>query len=142
VVDWKKKNKTISVDNIEVMSKIHSYYVINCKSELANYGKDRTAEEIHTTLNDIHYVEEEHNEIDNYIEEEMVAQSSTDDNTEQIPPQKLEILNILNLDLMFENNSVTNRQLENDELDNFICELNREDDFDPELLIRILLITN
>jgi hypothetical protein len=85
---------------------------------------------------------EEHDEIDDYIEEEIVAQSSTDDNTEQIPPQKLEILNILDLDLMFENDSVTNRQLENDELDNFICELNREDDFDPKLLVRILLITN
>jgi hypothetical protein len=93
-------------------------------------------------LNDIHYVEEKHDEIDDYIEEEMVAQSSTDNNTEQIPSQKLEILNILNLDLMFENNSVTNKQLENDELDNFIRELNREDDFDLELLVRILLITN
>jgi hypothetical protein len=137
-----KRRTRLSVDNIEAMSKIHSYYVINCKSELANYGKDRTAEEIHTILNDIHYVEKEHDEIDDYIEEEMVAQSSTDNNTEQIPSQKLEILNILNLDLMFENNSVTNKQLENDELDNFIRELNREDDFDLELLVRILLITN
>ncbi|PKK62489.1 hypothetical protein RhiirC2_779865, partial [Rhizophagus irregularis] len=101
-----------------------------------NYGKDRTAEEIRTTLNDIRYVEEEYDEIDDYNEEEMVAQSSTDDNTEQIPPQELEILNILDLDLMFENNSVTNRQLENDDLDNFIRELNKEDDFDPELLVQ------
>jgi hypothetical protein len=87
-------------------------------------------------LNDIHYVEEKHDEIDDYIEEEMVAQSSTDNNTEQIPSQKLKILNILDLDLMFKNNSVINRQLENDELDNFIHELNRKDDFDLELLVQ------
>jgi hypothetical protein len=93
-------------------------------------------------LNDIHYIKEEYDEIDDYIKEKMVAQSSTDDNTEQIPSQKLEILNILDLDLMFENNSVTNRQLENDKLDNFIHKLNRKDDFNLKLLVRILLITN
>ncbi|CAB4442833.1 unnamed protein product [Rhizophagus irregularis] len=76
------------------------------------------AEEIRTTLNDIRYVDE----IDDYNEEEMVEQPSTDDNTKQIPSQELEILNILDLDLMFENKSVTNRQLEIDELDNFIHE--------------------
>ncbi|PKY54734.1 hypothetical protein RhiirA4_473709 [Rhizophagus irregularis] len=98
------------------MSKIH--YITNCKSELANDGKERMAEEIRTTLNDIRYVDE----IDDYNEEEMVEQPSTDDNTKQIPSQELEILNILDLDLMFENKSVTNRQLEIDELDNFIHE--------------------
>ncbi|CAG8654345.1 uncharacterized protein OCT59_027218 [Rhizophagus irregularis] len=82
------------------------YYVTNCKSELANDGKEKIAEEIRTTLNDIRYVDE----IDNYNEEEP----STDDNTEQIPSQELKISNILDLDL--------NRQLDIDELDNFIHE--------------------
>jgi hypothetical protein len=62
-----------------------------------------------------------------------MAQSSTDDNIEQIQSQQLEILNVLDLDLMF-NNPVANRRLEVN--DNFIQELNKEDDFDPDLLVQ------
>ena len=105
------------------MSKIHSYYITNCKSELANYGKDQTAEEIRTIINNTHYVEYEND--DDYNEEEIekiMAQSSTNDNIEQIQFQQLEILNVLDLDLIFENNSVTNRRLKID--DDFIQELN------------------
>ena len=60
-----------------------------------------------------------------------MAQSSSDDNIEQIQSQQLEILNVLGFDLMFKNNSVANRRLE---VDDFIQELNQEDDFDPYLL--------
>lgn len=128
-----KRRTRLSVDNLEAMSKIHSYYISNCKSELANYGKDRTAEEIRMTMDDT----EEYETDDDYNEEEIekiMAQSSTDDNIEQIQSQQLEILNVLDLDLMFKNNSVANRRLEVD--DNFIQELNQEDDFDPDLLAR------
>ncbi len=67
------------------MLKIYSYYITNCKSELANYDKDQTAEKIHITMNNTHYVEYEND--DDYNEEEIekiMAQSSTDDNIEQI----------------------------------------------------------
>ena len=73
----------LSVDNLEAMSKIHLYYITNCKSELANYGKDQTAEEIRTIINNTHYVEYEND--DDYNEEEIekiIAQSSTDNNIE------------------------------------------------------------
>ncbi|RGB43442.1 hypothetical protein C1646_749838 [Rhizophagus diaphanus] len=76
------------------------------EEEKTNDGKERMAEEIRTTLNDIRYVDE----IYYYNEEEMVEQISN-------------IPNILDLDLMFEDKSVTNKQLEIDELDNFIQKL-------------------
>jgi len=38
------------------------------------------------------------------------------------------------LNLIFENNSVINKRLEID--DDFIQELNQEDDFDPDLLVQ------
>ena len=43
-------------------------------------------------------------------------------------------MNVLNLNLIFENNLVTNRRLEID--DDFIQKLNQEDDFDPDLLVQ------
>ncbi len=130
-----KRRTQLSVDNLEAMSKIYLYYITNCKSELANYDKDRTAEEIRIIMNNTHYVEYEND--NNYNEEEIkkiIAQSSTNDNIKQIQFQQLEILNVLDLDLIFENNSVTNRWLEID--DDFIQELNQEDDFDPDLLVQ------
>jgi hypothetical protein len=133
-----KRRTRLSVDNLEAMLKIHSYYITNSKSELTNYGKDRTAEEIRATLNDVQrHIEED--EVEGYNEEEMteiVARSYTDDNLEQISPQELEISNILDLDLMFGNDSVINKQLDIDELDSFIQDLNKEDDFDPDLLVQ------
>ena len=74
-------------------------------------------------------------------EEEMikfVSNPLTDDNHEQVPSQDLEILNVLDLDSMFkdESSNLTNKQLEPDELNNFIQELNEEDDFDPVLLVQ------
>ena len=46
-----KRRTRLSVENLEAMSKIHSYYITNSKSELTNYGKDRTTDEICATLN-------------------------------------------------------------------------------------------
>ena len=63
----------------------------------------------------------------------MMAHSSDDD--EQIPFQELEISKILDLELMFGNKPVMNKQLEIDELNKFIQELNEEDDFDQDLLV-------
>ncbi len=130
-----KQRTWLSVDNLEAMSKIYSYYITNYKFELANYGKDWIAEKIRTIINNIHYVKYEND--DDYNEKEIekiMAQLSTDDNIEQIQFQQLEILNILDLDLIFENNLVTNRRLEID--DDFIQKLNQEDDFDPDLLVQ------
>ena len=79
----RKRRTRLLVDNLEAMSKIYSYYITNCKSELANYGKDQTAEEIRTIINNTHYVEYEND--DDYNEEEIekiIAQSSTDNNIE------------------------------------------------------------
>ena len=80
----------------------------------------------------------EDDEIDEYNEEEMaeILARSLTDNNEQIPFQQLGISNVLDLDLMFKDNSVVNKQLDVDELDDFIQELNKEDDFDPDLLVR------
>ena len=116
------------------MSKI---YITNIKPKLTDYGKDRMAEEIRTTLNNTcRNIDDD--EIDEYNEEEMMeimARSFTD-NIEQIPSQQLEILNVLDLDLMFRDKPEVNKQLDVDELDDFIQELNKEDDFDPDLLVQ------
>ena len=119
------------------MSKIHSYYITNSKSELNNYGKDWTTDEIYTTLNDACRHIEEY-EIEEYNEkqmEEIIMTRSLDDD-EQIPFQELEISKILDLELMFENKPVGNKQIEIDELDKFIQELNKEEDFDPDSLVQ------
>jgi hypothetical protein len=131
----------LSTNNLEAMSKIHSYYIANSKSELPNYSKDRTAEELCAILNDANLCDDDEYVIDEYDEEEMikfVSNPLTDDNHEQVPSQDLEILNVLDLDSMFkdESSNLTNKQLEPDELDNFIQELNEEDDFDPVLLVQ------
>ena len=118
------------------MSKIHSYYITNIKPELTNYGKDRTTDEICATLNDARRNIEEY-EIDDekQMEEIIMARSSDDD--EQIPFQELEISKILDLELMFGNKPVVNKQLEiDDELDKFIQELDKEEDFDPDSLVQ------
>ena len=135
-----KRRTWLTVDNLEAMSKIYSYYITNIKPELINYGKDRTAEEIRAILNDTcRNIEDD--KIDKYNEEEMaeILARSLIDNNEQIPSQvsqQLEISNVLDLDLMFKDNSVVNKQLDVDELDDFIQELNKEVDFDPDLLVQ------
>lgn len=136
-----KRRTRLSTDNLEAMSKIHSYYIANSKSELPNYSKDRTAEEIYTILNDAQLCDDDEY-IDEYDEGEMmkfVSNPFTDNsNNEQVPSQDLEILNVLDLDLMFkdEPDNLMNKQLESDELDDFIQELDEEEDFDPDLLVQ------
>ena len=133
-----KRRTRLSVENLEAMSKIHSYYITNSKSELTNYGKDRTTDEICATLNNARRHIEEY-EIEEYNEkqmEEMIMARSSDD-YEQIPLQELEISKVLDLELMFGNKPVVNKQSEiDDELDKFIQELDKEEDFDPDSLVQ------
>ena len=81
-----KRRTRLSADNLEAMSKIHSYYIANGKSELPNYSKDRTAEELCAILNDAHLCDDEEY-VDDYNEEEMIKLVSDlpiNDNCEQI----------------------------------------------------------
>ncbi|CAG8764916.1 23131_t:CDS:2, partial [Rhizophagus irregularis] len=64
---------------------------------------------------------------------QLVSSPPVDDDREQVPSQNLEILQVLDLDLMFRDN-LTDKQLELDGIDDFIQELDKEDDFDPDLL--------
>ena len=135
-----KRRTQLSTDNLEAMSKIHSYYIANSKSELPNYSKDRTVEELCAILNDAHLCDDDEY-IDEYDDEEMlklVSNPFVNNNDEQVLSQGLEILNVLDLDLMFKDKpgNQINEQLESDELDNFIQELDKEDDFDPILLVQ------
>ncbi|CAI2201060.1 118_t:CDS:2, partial [Funneliformis geosporum] len=92
-----------------------------------NHSKKQSAEIL---LAQIEYEIEEYNE--KQMEEIIMTRSLDDD--EQIPFQELEISKILDLELMFENKPVGNKQIEIDELDKFIQELNKEEDFDPDSL--------
>uniref|UniRef100_U9SLZ9 Uncharacterized protein n=1 Tax=Rhizophagus irregularis (strain DAOM 181602 / DAOM 197198 / MUCL 43194) TaxID=747089 RepID=U9SLZ9_RHIID len=88
-------------------TKIHSYYIANSKSELPNFSKDRTAEELRTILSDAHLCDDDR--------------------------IYLEIINVLDLDSMDsmfkdKSNNITDKQLELMNL--------KEDDFDPDLLVQ------
>lgn len=133
-----KRRTRLSVENLEAMSKIHSYYITNSKSELTNYGKDQTTDEICATLNNARRHIEEY-EFDEYSEKQMeeIIMARLSDDDEQIPLQELEISKVLDLELMFGNKPVVNKQSEiDDELDKFIQELDKEEDFDPDLLVQ------
>ena len=132
-----KRRTRLLTDNLEAITKIHSYYIANSKSELPNCSKDRTADELHVILNDAHLCDDEEY-VDDYDEAEMIRLMSgpfTDDDYEQIPSQDLEILNVLDLDSMFKDSSA-DKLSELDELDDFIQELDEEDDFDPDVLVQ------
>jgi hypothetical protein len=132
-----KRRTRLLTENLESMSKIHSYYIANSKSELPNFSKDRTADELIAILNDAHLCDDEEY-VDDYNEEEMMKLISSpliDDNSEQVPSQNLEILNVLDIDSMFKDN-LADEQLELDGLDDFIQELDEEDDFDPDSLVQ------
>ena len=94
-----KRRTQLSVENLESMAKIHSYYIANNKSKLLNYGKNRTAEEIYAILNDVQLWGEEHDDGISTNDDltELMTRSYTDDDLEQIPFQNLKILNILDL---------------------------------------------
>ena len=88
-----KRRTQLSVENLESMSKIHSYYIANSKSELLNYGKERTTEEIYAILSDAQLCDDEEYEgerdemgIDDDLTE-LMARSYTGDDREQIPPK-------------------------------------------------------
>ena len=76
-----KRRTRLLVENLEAMSKIHSYYITNSKSELTNYGKDRTTDEICASLNNArHHIEEDEIEYnEERMEEIFMARSSDDD---------------------------------------------------------------
>ncbi|RGB24769.1 hypothetical protein C1646_676107 [Rhizophagus diaphanus] len=56
----------------ESMSKIHSYYIANSKSELPNFSKDRTAEKLRTILSDTHLCDDDDEYVDDYNKEIMI----------------------------------------------------------------------
>ncbi|PKY48442.1 hypothetical protein RhiirA4_404416, partial [Rhizophagus irregularis] len=58
--------------NLESMSKIHSYYIANSKSELPNFSKDRTAEELRTILNYAHLCDDEEYDKSNNITDKQL----------------------------------------------------------------------
>src|ERR1044072_1145582 len=100
---WNRRTQ-LSVDILEVMSKRHLYYIANSKSELLDYGKERTTEEIYAILSDAQLCDDEeyegeHDEmgIDDDLTE-LMARSYTGDDREQIPSQNLKILNTLDFD--------------------------------------------
>ena len=133
----RKRRTRLLTSNLEAIAKIHSYYIADSKSELPNYSKDRTANELCAILNDAHLCDDEEYD-DDYNEEEMTKLLSNppiDNDCEQVSPQNMEILDVLDLNLMFRDNS-TDKQLELDGLDDFIQELDKEDDFDPDLLVQ------
>src|SRR5205823_6751873 len=103
-----KRRTQLLTDNLEAMSKIHSCYIANSKSELLNYGKDRTAEDLYTILKDAQLCDDEDDD-GKYDEEEMMKLISDpfngNDNNEQISFQNLEILDVLDLNSMFRNES-------------------------------------
>src|SRR5271170_4423868 len=66
-----KRRTRLLTDNLEAMTKIHSYYIANSKSELPNYSKDCTTNELRTILNDAHLCDNEEY-VDDYNEEEMI----------------------------------------------------------------------
>ncbi|RIA80558.1 hypothetical protein C1645_838487 [Glomus cerebriforme] len=112
---YSSKTRTyLSVENLKAMSKIHSYYIANNKSELPNYNRDQTAEEICAILNNTHLYDDD--EYDNEYNEAEMA--------EIIPTQNLEILNIL---VWIQ--CLVNEQLELNKLDDFIQELDKKEDF-------------
>jgi hypothetical protein len=136
-----KRRTQLSVENLESMVKIHSYYIANSKSELLNYGEDRTTEEIYAILNNAQLCDDE--EYDEEYEEmgvnddltELTSRSYTDDDYEQIPSQNLKILNTLDLNSnIFQNDHLRNETDDQDGFNNFIQELDKEDDFDPDQL--------
>jgi hypothetical protein len=132
-----KRRTRLLTENLEAIAKIHSYYIANSRSELPNYSKDRTAEELCAILNDAHLCDDEEY-VDDYNEEEMMKLISNPligDNREQVPSQDLEILDVLDLNSMFEEKT-NDQQLELDGIDEFIQELDEEDDFDPDLLVQ------
>lgn len=135
-----KRRTQLSVENLESMAKIHSYYIANSKSELLNYGKNRTAEEIHTILNDVQlWGDEEHGDEMNTNDDltELMMRSYTDDDLEQIPSQNLKILNTLDLNsdiFLNQDNGRKNEVDDQDDLNGFIQELDNEEDFDPDEL--------
>ncbi|UZO13365.1 uncharacterized protein OCT59_004865 [Rhizophagus irregularis] len=99
----------------------------------------RTTDEICATLNNArrHIEEYEIEEYDEKQMEEMIMARSSDDDDEQIPLQELEISKVLDLELMFGNKLAMNKQLEiDDELNKFIQELDKEEDFDPDSLVQ------
>ncbi|UZO12083.1 uncharacterized protein OCT59_003633 [Rhizophagus irregularis] len=111
------------------------------KHDHSKKNKDRTAEELRTILSDAHLCDDDDEYVDDYNEEEMIKLVSSppiNDDCEQVRLQDLEILNVLDLDSMFKDksNNITDKQLELDGLNDFIQELDEEDDFDPDLLVQ------
>ncbi|RGB30942.1 hypothetical protein C1646_764693 [Rhizophagus diaphanus] len=61
----------------KAIAKIHSYYIANSRSELPNYSKDRTADELCAILNDANLCDDDEY-VDDYNEEEMIKDNLTD----------------------------------------------------------------
>ncbi|CAB4404701.1 unnamed protein product [Rhizophagus irregularis] len=60
----------------QVETDLVNLWMDGCKSELPNFSKDRTAEELRTILNYAHLCDDEEY-VDDYNEEEMIKLEST-----------------------------------------------------------------
>ena len=128
-----KRRTNLSVENLESLVKIHSYYINNKESELNLYSKEHAADDIYQELYNAQ-IEEEEEEDQNETENINLDEYDLDDD-EGTVWENLNLLEIIDLENNnFEdtdNNQITEDLNDDEELNTFIQDLEDEDDYDP-----------
>ncbi|CAG8688654.1 11188_t:CDS:2, partial [Ambispora leptoticha] len=116
-----KHHSQLLVENLEAIAKIHSYYLANNKSELSYYGQDHLADEIHQILKmaDL-YDEEEDIDLDQIMLNVNLERSNIDDD-------------------IGDETDVKNPQEDNNELDEWIVNLEQEENYDPKTVVNLFV---
>jgi hypothetical protein len=129
-----KRRTNLSIENLESLVKIHSYYIINKESELNLYSKEYTENEIYQELYNAQIEEEEEEEDKDEIENINLDDYDLDDDEETVW-ENLNLLEIIDLENNnfddTDNNQITENLDNEDELNTFIQDLENEEDYDP-----------
>lgn len=136
----------LSVENLDAIAQIHSYYIANNKTELSHYSIGKSEAEIQQILRDADLYEEE----DEVIFEEIIAkvnleQSAADDDSEIIDDEPLELEETLDLSNSRFLQNATTPAVEHDEnnnsvdLANWLVEFDKEDTYNPTELAKMFL---
>lgn len=134
------RRTNILVKNLDAIAQIHSYYIVNNKSELSYYGEEKSEEEIRQILRDADLYEDELPE-ENLVEVNL-EQTAIDDDSEFIDNEPLELEETLDLSNshFLQNDTITAVECENDDSVNYadwLEEYDNEDDYNPEELVKM-----
>ncbi|CAG8703135.1 21928_t:CDS:2, partial [Gigaspora margarita] len=145
-----QRRTNLSIENLDAIAQIRSYYIANNKFELPRYSIDKSAEDIRKILYDADlYEESDAITFEQAIMNANINQSNIDDDNDIVSEEFFELeeaLDLSNPSFLTETSRQTITDIDDDVLEagpsDWLEEFNQEEDYDPAELGEMFLNYN